>query len=189
MMKTTTIRIGDVTIGGGKPLVLLAGPCVVEGREITLRIAKKVAALSRKFGIPVVFKASYRKANRTSGKSFIGLGDQEALRILAEVKNDFGMPIVTDIHTAEEAVAAAEVADILQIPAFLCRQTDLLQAAGRTGCVVNIKKGQFLAPQDMAQQAEKVAMTGNKRIMLTERGTTFGYNNLVVDMRALPIMR
>lgn len=188
-IRTATIRIGDAVIGGGRPLVLIAGPCVVENREITLRTAQKIASLGRRYSIGVIFKSSYKKANRTSGKSFVGLGMDEALAILGDVKQESGLPILTDIHTGQEAARAAEVADVLQIPAFLCRQTELLQAAGRTGKVINIKKGQFLAPQEMKLQAEKVIMTGNRKIMLTERGTTFGYHNLIVDMRSLPIMR
>jgi 2-dehydro-3-deoxyphosphooctonate aldolase (KDO 8-P synthase) len=182
------VQVGGVTIGGGSPLVLLAGPCVVEERDMMMRTAEAITTIARKFSVPLIFKSSYKKANRTSAGSFTGLGMEEALRILAEIKKEFVVPIVTDIHTESEAAIAAEVADILQIPAFLCRQTDLLQAAGRTGRVVNIKKGQFLAPHDMRFAAEKVAQTGNSKILLTERGTTFGYHNLVVDMRSLRIM-
>jgi 2-dehydro-3-deoxyphosphooctonate aldolase (KDO 8-P synthase) len=183
------ITLKKIKIGGGNPLVLIAGPCVVEGREITLRTAARIQKITQKHRMPWIFKASYKKANRTSGASFTGMSMDDALDILAQVKEEFGVPILTDIHTELEARPAAEVADILQIPAFLSRQTELVQAAGRTGKVVNIKKGQFLAPEDMRLQAEKVAMTGNKKIMLTERGTTFGYHNLVVDMRGLVIMR
>jgi len=182
------VKIGPLSVGGTGPLVLIAGPCVVESRELILRTAEAVGAIAGKRGVPVVFKSSYRKANRTSGRSFSGLGMDEALAILAEVKREFGMPVLTDIHAEGEAAAAAEVADVLQIPAFLCRQTDLLHAAGRTGRVVNIKKGQFLAPEDMKHAAEKVAETGNTNILLTERGTTFGYHNLIVDMRSLTVM-
>jgi 2-dehydro-3-deoxyphosphooctonate aldolase (KDO 8-P synthase) len=178
-----------VPIGSGSPLALIAGPCVVEGREITLRIAETVRSVASRHNVPVVFKASYKKANRTSEKSFTGLGMDEALRILSDVRQSLGLPILTDVHTEGEVAAAAQVADVLQIPAFLCRQTDLLQAAGRTGRTVNIKKGQFLAPEDMGSAADKVRATGNTRIVLTERGTTFGYHNLVVDMRSLVIMR
>lgn len=181
--------VPGVSIGSGAPLVLFAGPCVVEGRDITLRTAEAVKAAALKHGIPVVFKSSYKKANRTSGASFSGLGMHEALEILAEVKETFEMPVITDIHAENEAAVAADVADVLQIPAFLCRQTELLLAAGRTGRAVNIKKGQFLAPEDMGSAAEKVRSTGNPRILLTERGTTFGYHNLVVDMRSLTVMR
>lgn len=182
------IKIGKISIGGGKRIVLIAGPCVVEGREMALRTANKIQSITRKYHIPFIFKASYKKANRTSGKTFTTIGMDEALIILAEVKEEFGVPILTDIHSESEVLPAAEVADILQIPAFLCRQTELLHAAGLTGKIVNIKKGQFLAPEDMKHQAMKVEMTGNKKIMLTERGTTFGYHNLVVDMRSLAIL-
>lgn len=156
---------------------------------MVLQTARTIARVARQYRLPFIFKASYKKANRTSGRSFSTIGMAEALEILAEVKRELGVPILTDIHSPEEAQRAAEVADVLQIPAFLCRQTDLLQAAGRTGKVVNIKKGQFLAPQEMKLAAEKVALTGNKKVLMTERGTTFGYNNLVVDMRSLAIMR
>jgi 2-dehydro-3-deoxyphosphooctonate aldolase (KDO 8-P synthase) len=183
------IKTGKIVIGAGNPFVLIAGPCVIEGREITLRIADRIRKITKKHHVPFIFKSSYKKANRTSGKSFSSLGIDEALAILAEVKNEFNVPILTDIHSVNEVKVAAEVADILQIPAFLCRQTDLLQAAGKTGKVVNIKKGQFMAPEDMKHQAQKVEMTGNRKIMLTERGATFGYHNLVVDMRSLTIMR
>jgi len=183
------IRIHDVTVGGGSPLVLIAGPCVVEGREITLRTAERIKQVAAKNSLAFIFKSSYKKANRTSGSSFIGIGMEKALKILAEVKRELEVPILTDIHSEAEAEIAAEVADVLQIPAFLCRQTELLQAAGRTGKAVNIKKGQFMAPEDMRLQAEKLEAVGNKKVMLTERGTTFGYHNLVVDMRSLTIMR
>ncbi len=184
-----SIRIGSITAGGGEPLVLIAGPCVVESRDLVFRTAERVRAAAEKHGMPVVFKSSYRKANRTSASSFTGIGMQEALGILEGVKERFGMPVLTDIHAEDEAAAAAAVADVLQIPAFLCRQTALLEAAGRTGRAVNIKKGQFLAPEDMRHAAEKVAQTGNRNILLTERGTTFGYHDLVVDMRGLAVMR
>ena len=154
-----------------------------------LKTARVIVRIARRRNIPFIFKSSYKKANRTSGDSFSTIGIDEALAILSEVRDEFGVPVLTDIHSPEEARMAAEVADVLQIPAFLCRQTDLLQAAGRTGKVINIKKGQFLAPQDMKLAARKVAMTGNKKILLTERGTTFGYHNLVVDMRSLAIMQ
>jgi 2-dehydro-3-deoxyphosphooctonate aldolase (KDO 8-P synthase) len=184
-----TTRIRSIPVGDGNPLLLIAGPCVVENREVTFSAARVVQAASKRHHFPVVFKSSYRKANRSSSKSFTGIGMQESLRILEDVRNEFGMPLLTDVHTESEAIAAAQVVDVLQIPAFLCRQTDLLVAAGRTGKAVNIKKGQFLAPSDMKQAAEKVKETGNTNILLTERGTTFGYHNLVVDIRSLPIMR
>ncbi len=183
------MNIRNIPIGGGSPLVLFAGPCVVESRELVMKTASVVRDVSAKHGIGAVFKSSYAKANRTSGSSFTGIGMEKALKILQEVRREFDLPVVTDIHTEGEAAGAAEAADVLQIPAFLCRQTGLLQAAGRTGRIVNIKKGQFLAPEDMAYAAAKVAATGNTGILLTERGTTFGYHDLVVDMRSLVIMR
>jgi 2-dehydro-3-deoxyphosphooctonate aldolase (KDO 8-P synthase) len=183
------IKLQSIKIGSPNPLVLIAGPCVVENREMTLQIAQKIQAITKKHKMPFIFKASYKKANRTSGTSFSSIGIMEALKILDDVKREFDLPILTDIHTEAEAGVAAEVADVLQIPAFLCRQTELLQAAGRTGKIINIKKGQFVAPEDMKHQAEKVRRVGNKKIMLTERGTSFGYHNLVVDMRSLQIMR
>jgi 2-dehydro-3-deoxyphosphooctonate aldolase (KDO 8-P synthase) len=187
--ETKEISIGTIRIGGNHPLVLIAGPCVVENREMILQTAKIIRSIADRFQIPFIFKSSYRKANRTSRDSFTSIGDDKALQILAEVKSEFDVPILTDIHSPAEAKFAAESVDILQIPAFLCRQTELLEAAGKTGKVVNIKKGQFVAPEDMHLAAEKVAATGNDKILLTERGTTFGYHNLVVDMRSLPIMR
>ena len=183
------IEIGNIKIGGNNPLVLFAGPCVVENETITLQTAGEIKKIATELGIPFIFKSSYKKANRTSFTSFMGLGDNEALEILSKVKNKYQIPIITDIHSENEAEFAAEVADVLQIPAFLCRQTNLLAAAGKTGKVVNIKKGQFLAPEDMAHAAEKVKSTGNEKILLTERGTTFGYHNLVVDMRSLVVMK
>jgi len=183
------IKSGKLVIGGNNRLVLIAGPCVVESRELILKVADYLQKITRRYKIPFIFKSSYKKANRTSGKSFASIGMDEALAILSEVKNEFGIPILTDIHTENEANAASGVADILQVPAFLCRQTELLLAAGRTGKVVNIKKGQFMAPEEMKHSAQKVEMTGNKKITLTERGVSFGYHNLVVDMRSLTIMR
>jgi 2-dehydro-3-deoxyphosphooctonate aldolase (KDO 8-P synthase) len=168
---------------------LLAGPCVVEGKEITLRIAETVAGICDRLKIPFVFKASYKKANRSKLDSFTGIGDQEGLDILALVRDKLKVPVVTDIHTAEEAVLASKYVDVLQIPAFLARQTELLIGAGKTGKVVNIKKGQFMAPGAMRLAAEKVQSTGNNNIMLTERGTMFGYQDLIVDYRGVPEMR
>ena len=173
----------SVTFGNNSPLALIAGPCVIESEEHVLRMAQAIRGIAGAF----VFKASFDKANRSSVTSYRGPGLKEGLRILAEVRN-LGMPVLTDIHEPTQAALAAESVDILQIPAFLCRQTDLLLEAGRTGCAVNIKKGQFVAPADFAKAAEKVASTGNGRIILTERGSSFGYNNLVVDMRGLRIM-
>lgn len=168
---------------------LLAGPCVIEGEEMAMRIAEHVVKVTGRLGIPYVFKGSYRKANRSRLDSFTGIGDEKALKILAKVRDTFGVPVVTDIHTADEAEMAAPYVDVLQIPAFLCRQTDLLVAAARTGKVVNIKKGQFLSAGAMRFAAEKVVEAGNTNVMLTERGTTFGYQDLVVDYRGIPEMQ
>lgn len=168
---------------------LLAGPCVIEGEEMALEIAEKLIGICRPLEIPLVFKGSYRKANRSRLDSFTGIGDQKALEILRKVRDTFGVPIVTDIHSAAEAEMAAMYVDILQIPAFLCRQTDILVAAAKTGCFVNIKKGQFLAPESMAFACNKVRESGNDRIAVTDRGTFFGYGDLVVDMRGIPVMK
>ena len=168
---------------------LLAGPCVIEGEEMAMRIAEHIVRITDRLRIPYAFKGSYRKANRSRLDSFTGIGDEKALKVLEKVRRTFGIPTVTDIHTAQEADLAAQYVDILQIPAFLCRQTDLLVAAARTGRTINIKKGQFLSPQAMRFAAEKVAETGNPDIMLTERGTTFGYQDLVIDYRGIPQMQ
>ena len=168
---------------------LLAGPCVIEGEEMALRIAEKIVGITRELHIPYVFKGSYRKANRSRIDSFTGIGDEKALRILRKVGETFDIPIVTDIHETYEAALAANYVDMLQIPAFLCRQTDLLVAAAKTGKIVNIKKGQFLAPESMRYAAQKVVDAGNPNVVLTERGTTFGYTDLVVDFRSIPKMR
>lgn len=168
---------------------LLAGPCAIEGEKMAMDIAEHIVKLSDKYKIPFVFKGSYRKANRSRLDSFMGIGDQEALAVLAKVRDTFGIPVVTDIHTAEEAAMAAEYVDVLQIPAFLCRQTDLLLAAAKTGKVVNIKKGQFLAASSMQFAAQKIKDAGNDNVMLTERGTTFGYGDLIVDYRGIPVMQ
>ncbi len=168
---------------------LLAGPCVIEGEDMAMRIAEHIVKLTEKLDIPYVFKGSYRKANRSRLDSFTGIGDDKALNILKKVHDTFGIPTVTDIHTAEEAAMAAEYVDVLQIPAFLCRQTDLLVAAAQTGKVINIKKGQFLSPSAMRFAAEKVLEAGNNKVMLTERGTTFGYQDLIVDFRGIPEMQ
>ncbi len=186
---TRVVEIAKTRIGSGNPLVIIAGPCVVESRELAMKVARDAKKITDKLGLPYIYKSSYKKANRTSGNSFAGLGMDEALKILQEIKKEFNLPILTDVHSETEVETAAEVADVLQIPAFLCRQTELLQAAGRTGRAVNIKKGQFMAPEDMHLQAEKVEAVGNSKVMLTERGATFGYHNLVIDMRSLVIMR
>jgi 2-dehydro-3-deoxyphosphooctonate aldolase (KDO 8-P synthase) len=183
------VQLGDISIGGGSPFVLIAGPCVIESEQHATEIAGRVQEIARRAGVPAIFKASYDKANRTSIRSFRGPGIDEGLRILADIKSRFQMPILTDIHEPAQARAAGEVADVLQIPAFLCRQTDLLVAAAKTGRIVNIKKGQFLAPDDVKHAVAKVVDAGNPRVTLTERGTSFGYHNLVVDMRAFPMMR
>ncbi len=182
------VSVGSLTFGGGTPFVLIAGPCVIEDRDSALRHAEALRSLTARLHVPFIYKSSYDKANRSSHSSFRGLGMEEGLSILAEVKREVGVPLLTDVHTPQEISATAQVADILQIPAFLCRQTDLLLAAGHSQLPVNIKKGQFLAPPDMEHVAQKVASTGNRRILLTERGASFGYNNLVSDMRALPIL-
>jgi 2-dehydro-3-deoxyphosphooctonate aldolase (KDO 8-P synthase) len=185
----TPIKLGDLTIGGGAPIVLIAGPCVIESEAHARDLATRLVDIARRLGIPYIFKASFDKANRTSLRSFRGPGLEEGLRVLAGIKSSLDVPILTDIHEPSQADAAAHVADVLQIPAFLCRQTDLLVAAARTGRVVNIKKGQFLAPDDVKHAAAKVQGAGNQRVVITERGSSFGYHNLVVDMRALPAMR
>lgn len=188
-MTTREIAIGPVRIGGAQPLVLIAGPCVIESEAHATSLAARIAAIASQCGVPFIFKASYDKANRSSAASYRGPGLTEGLRILAKIKKELQLPILTDVHDVSQVAPAAEVCDILQIPAFLSRQTDLLVAAGKTKRAVNLKKGQFLSPWDMSNAVEKVAGTGNQNILLTERGTSFGYQNLVVDMRAFPIMR
>jgi 2-dehydro-3-deoxyphosphooctonate aldolase (KDO 8-P synthase) len=185
----TPVRLGDISIGGGSPFALIAGPCVIESEAHANAMAAALVDIARRAGVPFVFKASYDKANRTSGRSFRGPGLAEGLRILAAIKARYGVPILTDVHEPSQAAAAAEVADVLQIPAFLSRQTDLIVAAAQTGRAVNIKKGQFLAPDDVRHAVAKVVDAGNSRVFVTERGTSFGYHNLVVDMRAFPVMR
>jgi len=186
---TREIVVGNFKIGASRPLVLIAGPCVIESEQATLRTAERLMAICNGLSIPLVFKASYDKANRTSIGSFRGPGMKEGLRILAKVKESLGLPVISDIHSIEQVTPAAEVLDVIQIPAFLCRQTDLVVAAAKSGRVINIKKGQFLAPWDMKNVAGKAAAAGNENIILTERGVSFGYNNLVVDMRSFPVMR
>jgi 2-dehydro-3-deoxyphosphooctonate aldolase (KDO 8-P synthase) len=183
------VRVRDIVIGDGYPLVFLVGPCVVENRDMLYTVAREISRIQKKLGAPIILKSSYKKANRTSDESFMGIGMEEALGMLKEVGLEFGFPVITDVHTEKECGIAAGYVDILQIPAFLCRQTELLRAAGRTGKPVNIKKGQFMAPEKMKFQAEKVKNAGSSGVMLTERGTTFGYEDLVVDMRSIPIMQ
>ncbi|MGD0230653.1 MAG: 3-deoxy-8-phosphooctulonate synthase [Syntrophorhabdales bacterium] len=182
------VRVGDRPVGG-KTFTFIGGPCVIEGRDMALAIAERLAAITRRLQIPFIFKSSYDKANRTSLEGFRGVGIEEGLKVLHDVKDAFGVPVLTDVHSPEEAAIASEVVDVLQVPALLSRQTDLLVACGKTGKVVNIKKGQFLSPYDMAYAIAKVESTGNTGILVTERGTSFGYHNLVSDFRALPIMR
>ncbi len=189
MITTREISLGSLRLGGKNPLFLIAGPCVIESESHARMMAEHVAKIAADAGVPYIFKASYDKANRSSIKAFRGPGLTEGLRILAKIKSDLHLPVLTDIHEASQAAPAAEVADILQIPAFLARQTDLLLAAAKTGRIVNIKKAQFLSPWDMGNVAEKVASSGNPNIILTERGASFGYNNLVVDMRTFPILQ
>ncbi|MEN6617806.1 MAG: 3-deoxy-8-phosphooctulonate synthase [Syntrophorhabdus sp.] len=182
------VKAGTVTFGK-RPFVLIAGPCVIEGRDMALAIAEKIAGMTKKLGIPFVFKSSYDKANRTSISSYRGPGIDEGLKILGEVKESLGIPVLTDIHSVEEAALAGAVVDVVQVPALLSRQTDILTACGRTGKAVNIKKGQFLSPKDIVHAIQKVESTGNANIIITERGTSFGYNTLVNDFRAIPIMQ
>jgi len=186
---TKTIKIGQVNVGGGSPLALFAGPCVIEDPQRTLEIGRQVQAIANRLGIPYVFKASFDKANRSSYKAFRGPGLVPGLAILAQIKQELGVPVISDIHEAAQAAPAAAVLDVLQIPAFLCRQPALLHAAAATGLPVNVKKGQFLAPTEMKNVIDKLQESGCDSILLTERGSSFGYNNLVVDMRSLAIMR
>ncbi len=182
------VKIGSVTIGNDLPFVLIGGPCQIESEAHAMEVAEELSGICRSLGIPLIYKSSYDKANRTSGNAQRGVGMEKGLAILAEVGRRFGVPTLTDVHDAAQCRAAAEAVDVIQIPAFLCRQTDLLIAAGETGAAVNVKKGQFLAPWDMKHVAAKIASTGNTRILLTERGTSFGYNTLVTDFRGLPEM-
>ena len=183
------IVLGSLQLGGGNPLFLIAGPCVIESEAHARSIAERVAQIAGDAGVPYIFKASYDKANRSSLKGFRGPGMPEGLRILAKIKSDLRVPVLTDIHDVSQAAPAAEVVDVLQIPAFLSRQTDLLLAAAKTGRIVNVKKAQFLSPWDMSNVVEKLASTGNEKIIVTERGASFGYNHLVVDMRAFPVLQ
>lgn len=186
---TREIISGNVKIGGNRPLVLIAGPCVIEDEASTMLHAERLMTICNGLSIPLIFKASYDKANRTSIGAYRGPGLKNGLAILRKVKESLGVPVISDIHSIEQIAPAAEVLDVLQIPAFLCRQTDLLVAAAQSGKIINVKKGQFLAPWDMKNVAGKIAASGNENIILTERGASFGYNNLVVDMRSFPVMR
>jgi 2-dehydro-3-deoxyphosphooctonate aldolase (KDO 8-P synthase) len=187
-MAQKQVKIGNVTVGAEK-LVLIAGPCAVESEEVVFKSAEAIVAVREKYGIPAIFKSSYKKANRLSGQSFSTIGIGKALSILQDVKRKFGLPILTDVHNTDEVALVADVADCLQIPAFLCRQTELVVAAAKTMLPVNIKKGQFLSPEDMKPIADKVISVGNNQVMVTERGTSFGYRDLVVDFRGLVIMK
>jgi 2-dehydro-3-deoxyphosphooctonate aldolase (KDO 8-P synthase) len=190
MSAVQPVKVGEYEVGGGgAPLLWICGPCVIESRDHTLRIAETLKAAADSLGLPLVFKSSFDKANRTSGKSFRGVGMEAGLRILDAVRSATGLPVTTDIHEQHQAAPAAEVCEVLQVPAFLARQTDLLEACGRTGRVVNVKKGQFMAPWDMKNVVAKLAEVGNRRVLLTERGTTFGYGMLVNDLRAVPWMQ
>jgi len=191
MTKNKTIKnvLPSIRFGEGEAFLLIAGPCVVEDREMVLHIAEHIGGLSEKYKLPFVFKASYRKANRSRPDSFTGIGDEKALQILKEAGDRFHIPVITDVHTPEEAEMASHFVDVLQVPAFLCRQTDLLVACAKTGCAVSIKKGQFLSPASMKFAAEKVVEAGNNKVLITERGTTFGYQDLVVDFRGIPEMQ
>lgn len=183
------VKIGSFTVGAGHRPFLIAGPCVIESEQLVMETAGRIAEITESLGMPYIFKASFDKANRTSIKSFRGPGLEKGLAVLKQVKDRLGLPVLTDVHTEEQATEAGKVVDVLQIPAFLCRQTDLLIAAANTGKVVNVKKGQFLSPPEMGNAVKKVEECGSRRILLTERGSSFGYNNLVVDMRSFPILR
>src|SRR2546428_7043020 len=189
MAATQPVSIGNVACGPGQPLLWIAGPCVIESHDLTLRIADTLRDMADRLSLPLVFKASFDKANRTSGKSFRGPGLQEGLKTLETVKQRTGLPVTTDIHECQQAEPVGQVCDLLQVPAFLARQTDLIQAAGRTGRAVNVKKGQFMAPLEMRHVAAKLAEVQNRRLLLTERGTFFGYGQLVNDMRSIPWMQ
>jgi 2-dehydro-3-deoxyphosphooctonate aldolase (KDO 8-P synthase) len=188
-MTTKVVKVGQIQVGGGSPLAVIAGPCVIESKEAALRHAGALKEKADRAGVPYIFKSSYDKANRSSVNSFRGPGLKRGLEILAEVKAKIGVPVLTDVHEIDQVAAVKEVADILQIPAFLCRQTDFVLAVARSGRVVNVKKGQFLAPWDMRNVLDKILSTGNDQVVLTERGASFGYNNLVSDMRSLVVMR
>jgi len=188
-MPTKLINIGNIAVGGDRPLAIIAGPCVIESRESALRHAAALKERAERVGVPYIFKSSYDKANRSSVDSFRGVGLEKGLAVLAEIKQKIGVPVLTDVHEIAQVAAVKEVADILQIPAFLCRQTDFVAAVAQSGKVVNVKKGQFLAPWDMRHVIDKIVSNGNQQILVTERGASFGYNNLVSDMRSLVVMR
>jgi len=185
---TRSVRVAEIDIGNDRPFVLIAGPCQIESRDHAQEVAGELRAISHRTGVPIIYKSSFDKANRTSASAARGVGMQAGLAILAEVRQTTGLPVLTDVHAPEQCARAAQAVDVLQIPAFLCRQTDLLIAAGETGRAINVKKGQFLAPWDMVNVATKIAATGNRNILLCERGASFGYNTLVTDFRSLPIM-
>jgi 2-dehydro-3-deoxyphosphooctonate aldolase (KDO 8-P synthase) len=189
MASVHPVTIGGITVGGGEPLAFIVGPCVIESASHAMDIALAVRDVAARCGVPVIFKASYDKANRTSRRSYRGPGIAAGLQVLADIRSRTGLPVLTDIHEPAHAAIAAEVVDVLQIPAFLCRQTDLIAAAAKTGRAVNVKKGQFMAPLDMRHVVDKITAEGNESVLLTERGVSFGYNNLVVDMRAFPMLR
>ena len=189
MTGTRAVRIGAVTIGGGAPLALIGGPCAIENEKHALMVAERLQRMTGDAGVPFIYKSSYDKANRSSIHSYRGPGLAEGLRILQKVKDETGLPVLSDVHDVSEVAPAAQVLDVLQVPAFLCRQTDLIVACARSGRPVNVKKGQFVAPRDMVNVVEKVRASGSEDLLLTERGSSFGYNNLVVDFRGLPIMR
>jgi 2-dehydro-3-deoxyphosphooctonate aldolase (KDO 8-P synthase) len=188
-MTTRIVKVAQIQIGGGAPLTVIAGPCVIESREAALRHAGALKEIADRVGVPYIFKSSYDKANRSSVNSYRGPGLEKGLEILLEVKRKMGVPVLTDVHEIDQVAAVKEVADVLQIPAFLCRQTDFVLTVAKSGRVVNVKKGQFLAPWDMRNVLDKILSTGNDRVLLTERGASFGYNNLVSDMRSLVVMR
>lgn len=187
-MKSKHVKVGDITIGAGRPLVLIAGPCVIESAESAKKHARRIKDIAADMGFPFIFKSSYDKANRSSVGSFRGPGLEKGLRILKEIRDGLGVPVLSDVHSAKEAIAAGKVLDVIQIPAFLCRQTDILIAAGKSGKPVNVKKGQFMSPAEMRNVVAKIESTGNRNILLTERGTTFGYNMLVNDFRSMVVM-
>ncbi|MCH7977814.1 MAG: 3-deoxy-8-phosphooctulonate synthase [Acidobacteria bacterium] len=189
MLANRSISLGSLSLGGGAPLFLIAGPCVIESDEHVLRMADAISKITRRLKLPLIFKSSFDKANRTSLQSYRGPGLEKGLEALRRVKQETGVPVLTDVHEVSQVEAVAGVCDVIQIPAFLSRQTDLLVAAGRSGAAVNIKKGQFVSPHEVRHGIEKIRSTGNERILVTERGSSFGYNNLVVDMRSLPILR